>query len=103
MHGFEDFWGPSNKEPNIIEDDLGRFRSQFFISSAFQLEVLGQDNCVLNAPKGQVALYEESLQAGLDLPLHPFVSNILDFYKILPTLIIVNSTQVLIIFIILCN
>ena len=82
--GFGDFWGPSNEESSVTKDNLGRFYFQFFISSAFQLEIFGQDGSVIDALGGRLALYKESLQIDLRLPLPPFISKILDFYRILP-------------------
>ena len=87
----------------IIEADLQRLWSQYSILSAFRLEVPCQEERVSLAPEGQNAMYEETLRADLWLLFHPFASNILDFYRNLPSQITPNSIHMIFIFIILCS
>ena len=42
IRGFEDFFNTRSKESSITRADLRRFRSQYFIPSAFRLKILSR-------------------------------------------------------------
>ena len=56
-----------------------------------------------NPPEGCVVFYDKALWSGLRFSLHPFISNVLDFYRIHSTQITPNAIRMIIIFIIYCQ
>lgn len=50
-----------------------------------------------------MALYEAFFKAGLRLPLHPFILNLLDRYELVPAQLVPNSIRTIVGFLVLCH
>lgn len=53
--------------------------------SQFQVFAPRFDDRVTSYLPGYIILYKEFFYVGLNLPLYPFIRNVLDFYRVLPT------------------
>lgn len=58
---------------------------------------------VVSSQPGRVALYSAFFKAGLRLPLHPFIVNLLDRYRLVPAQLVPNSIRTVVGFIVLCH
>lgn len=69
----------------IREADLERLRIKYPILDEFRMVVPSSNEKVIAPLHASVALYEDAFEAGVRFPLHPFIWDILDFYRVAPT------------------
>ncbi|GFS43262.1 hypothetical protein Acr_00g0084430 [Actinidia rufa] len=74
-----------NKESNVMSQaELDNLRATYSFPSGVQLRIPGDGEIILSARQGEVAFYEAAFLAGLRLPIHPTIREILIHYKICP-------------------
>ncbi|GFY90258.1 hypothetical protein Acr_07g0004550 [Actinidia rufa] len=73
------------KEGNVMtQAELDKLGSTYSFPSGIRLRIPGDGETILSARQGEVAFYEAAFQAGLRLPIHPTIREILVHYKICP-------------------
>lgn len=72
-------------------DDVSRLSSQYSIPVEFEIRIPGEADRANDPGPGQLCLYEESLKAGLRLPLHPFVVGVLRGFHLAPAQLAPNA------------
>ena len=97
---FLDYFSPSTEQSILSNLDLQELKKKYFILEEFQLIASDQDDQITELSEGYIAFYDEALRSGLRFSLHPFFSNILDFYRLHPTQVIPNAIGMIIVFII---
>ncbi|XP_057247101.1 uncharacterized protein LOC104885076 [Beta vulgaris subsp. vulgaris] len=63
----------------------------------------GREDTIFSAPPGHFAVYRLALDAGLRFPLHPFISQLLQYYGIGHNQLAPNSWQNILTFLAVCN
>lgn len=81
---------------------LVNLRAKYGIPVSVRLFIPTPDDRVTSRP-GRVAVYEAFLKAGLRLPLHPFITSLLDRYSLVPVQLIPNSIRTISGFLVLCH
>ena len=66
----------------LTAEDIGRIRGYCFVPVEFDLEVPGPSDRVHCPPVGWLGIYEDSLNAGLRFPIHPFVIRLMTEYNV---------------------
>ncbi len=94
--------GPEEVGSSLSEEELELIRSRFFFQPGFRLETAGPEDRVTQPPPGRIAVYRETLWAGLRFPAHEFVSNLLAEYQLVPAQLAPNSWRTIIGFLSLC-
>ncbi|GFZ16784.1 hypothetical protein Acr_26g0000540 [Actinidia rufa] len=80
------------KEGNVMtQAELDKLGSTYSFPSGIRLRIPGDGETILSARQGEVAFYEAAFQAGLRLPLHPTIREILIHYKICPAQLSPNA------------
>ncbi|GFZ18322.1 hypothetical protein Acr_27g0000610 [Actinidia rufa] len=80
------------KEGNAMSQaELDKFGSTYSFPSGIRLQIPGDGETILSARQGEVAFYEAAFLAGLRLPLHPTIREILIHYKICPAQLSPNA------------
>ena len=74
----------------------------YFIPSDFWIELSDLGERVDHPPVGCLSVYEEALKAGLRFPLHTFVVQLMNVYRLSPAQITPNSWCFVIGFFSLC-
>ncbi|GFZ18565.1 hypothetical protein Acr_27g0003040 [Actinidia rufa] len=80
------------KEGNVMtQAELDKLGSTYSFPSGIRLRIPGDGETILSARQGEVAFYEAAFQAGLRLPIHPTIREILVHYKICPAQLSPNA------------
>ncbi|GFY89100.1 hypothetical protein Acr_06g0010400 [Actinidia rufa] len=80
------------KEGNVMtQAELDKLGSTYSFPSGIRLRIPGDSETILSARQGEVAFYEAAFQAGLRLPIHPTIREILVHYKICPAQLSPNA------------
>ncbi|GFZ10156.1 hypothetical protein Acr_21g0007550 [Actinidia rufa] len=80
------------KEGNVMtQAELDKLGSTYSFPSGIRLRIPGDGETILSARQGEVAFYEATFQAGLRLPIHPTIREILVHYKICPAQLSPNA------------
>ncbi|GFZ04566.1 hypothetical protein Acr_17g0001380 [Actinidia rufa] len=80
------------KEGNVMtQAELDKLGSTYSFPSGIRLRIPGDGETILSARQGEVAFYEAAFLAGLRLPLHPTIREILIHYKICPAQLSPNA------------
>ncbi|GFY91512.1 hypothetical protein Acr_07g0017080 [Actinidia rufa] len=80
------------KEGNVmIQAELDKLGSTYSFPSGIRLRIPGDGETILSVRQGEVAFYEAAFQAGLRLPIHPTIREILVHYKICPAQLSPNA------------
>ncbi|GFY96585.1 hypothetical protein Acr_11g0008910 [Actinidia rufa] len=80
------------KEGNAMSQaELDKLGSTYSFPSGIRLRIPGDGETILSACQGEVAFYEAAFLAGLRLPLHPTIREILIHYKICPAQLSPNA------------
>ncbi|GFZ01033.1 hypothetical protein Acr_14g0006680 [Actinidia rufa] len=80
------------KEGNVMtQAELDKLGSTYSFPSGIRLWIPGDGETILSARQGEVAFYEAAFQAGLRLPIHPTIREILVHYKICPAQLSPNA------------
>ncbi|GFY89048.1 hypothetical protein Acr_06g0009880 [Actinidia rufa] len=80
------------KEGNVMtQAELDKLGSTYSFPSGIRLRIPGDGETILSAHQGEVAFYEAAFQAGLRLPIHPTIREILVHYKICPAQLSPNA------------
>ncbi|GFZ03421.1 hypothetical protein Acr_16g0000450 [Actinidia rufa] len=80
------------KEGNAMSQaELDKLGSTYSFPSGIRLRIPGDGETILSARQGEVAFYEAAFLAGLRLPLHPTIREILIHYKICPAQLSPNA------------
>ncbi|GFY85222.1 hypothetical protein Acr_03g0019960 [Actinidia rufa] len=80
------------KEGNAMSQaELDKLGSTYSFPSRIRLRIPGDGETILSARQGEVAFYEAAFLAGLRLPLHPTIREILIHYKICPAQLSPNA------------
>lgn len=87
----------------ITEADILKIYDKYWFRDTYHLHLLGSEYQITFNPINQLAIYKEDLHADLQFLLHPFILNILDLYKVVPTYLTLNSFCILVFFIILAT
>lgn len=66
----------------MTSEDLELAWLQFRIPSKFVLELAGHSDRIVEPPSGRIGLYKESFQVELRLPLHFFIVELLNLFKL---------------------
>ena len=103
MHDLMDYLGSKTERSILIEKNLITLRDKYDISDEYKMIVLGLECQVFEPSEGCIAFYDESVRSNLRFLLHPFFSNIFDFYRVHPIQITPNAIRMTIVFIIMCN
>ncbi|GFZ07299.1 hypothetical protein Acr_19g0002360 [Actinidia rufa] len=77
---------PSSPPPNSPKMDTSSLTKE-----GIRLRIPGDGETILSARQGEVAFYEATFQAGLRLPIHPTIREILVHYKICPAQLSPNA------------
>ncbi|GFS42899.1 hypothetical protein Acr_00g0082410 [Actinidia rufa] len=82
------------KEGNVMsQSELDKLGSTYSFPPSLRLRIPGDGETILSARQGEVAFYEAAFLAGLRLPIHPTIREILIHYKICPAQLSPNSWQ----------
>lgn len=81
-----------------VEDLCTRYRVPSFI----RLYAPRPEDRVTSDSPDRVALYEVFFSYGLRLPFHPFILNLLDWYRLVPAQLTPNSIRIVCCFVVLC-
>lgn len=87
----------------MIKSKVLWLREQYRFLSHFQVHAPRPNNRVMSGPASHLALYKEFFHADLRLPLHPFILNVLDLFKVISAQLALNSFRPLCSCIILCS
>ncbi|GFZ00652.1 hypothetical protein Acr_14g0002870 [Actinidia rufa] len=80
------------KESNVMSQaELDKLGSTYSFPSGVRLRIPGDGETILSARQGEVAFYEAAFLAGLRLPIHPTIREILIHYKICPVQLSPNA------------
>ncbi|GFS40413.1 hypothetical protein Acr_00g0068400 [Actinidia rufa] len=80
------------KEGNAMSQaELDKLGSTYSFPFGIRLRIPGDGKTILSARQGEVAFYEAAFLAGLRLPLHPTIREILIHYKICPAQLSPNA------------
>ncbi|GFZ14357.1 hypothetical protein Acr_24g0005470 [Actinidia rufa] len=80
------------KEGNVMtQAELDKLGSTYSFPSGIRLRIPGDGETILSARQGEMAFYEAAFLAGLRLPLHPTIREILIHYKICPAQLSPNA------------
>ncbi|GFZ21395.1 hypothetical protein Acr_29g0005570 [Actinidia rufa] len=80
------------KESNVMSQaELDKLGSTYSFPSGVRLRIPGDGKTILSARQGEVAFYEAAFLAGLRLPIHPTIREILIHYKICPAQLSPNA------------
>ncbi|GFS41354.1 hypothetical protein Acr_00g0073890 [Actinidia rufa] len=80
------------KEGNVMtQAELDKLGSTYSFPSGIRLWIPGDGETILSARQGEVGFYEAAFQAGLRLPIHPTIREILVHYKICPAQLSPNA------------
>ncbi|GFZ19530.1 hypothetical protein Acr_28g0002350 [Actinidia rufa] len=80
------------KESNVMSQaELDKLGSTYSFPSGVRLRIPGDGETILSARQGEVAFYEAAFLAGLRLPIHPTIREILIHYKICPAQLSPNA------------
>ncbi|GFS45153.1 hypothetical protein Acr_00g0094480 [Actinidia rufa] len=81
-----------NKESNVMSQaELDNLGATYSFSPGVRLRIPGDGGTILSARQGEVAFYEAAFLAGLRLPIHPTIREILIHYKICPAQLSPNA------------
>ncbi len=94
--------GPEEVGSSLSGEELELICSRFFFQPGFRLETAGPGDRVTQPPPGRIAVYRETLWAGLRFPVHEFVSDLLAEYQLVPAQLAPNSWRTIIGFLSLC-
>lgn len=76
---------PSIETSTMTEAEVLRMCEKYHLLSAFHVHAPRQKDRVNSYPADRMAVYEEFFRAGLRFHFHPFLVNILDFYRVVLT------------------
>ncbi|GFZ18586.1 hypothetical protein Acr_27g0003250 [Actinidia rufa] len=80
------------KEGNVMSQaELDKLGSTYSFPSGVRLRILSDGETILSTRQGEVAFYEAAFLAGLRLPIHPTIREILIHYKICPAQLSPNT------------
>ncbi|GFS45589.1 hypothetical protein Acr_00g0096950 [Actinidia rufa] len=80
------------KEGNVMtQAELDKLGSTYSFPLGIRLRIPGDGETILSARQGEVAFYEAAFQAGLRLPIHPTIREILVHYNICPAQLSPNA------------
>ncbi|GFS36972.1 hypothetical protein Acr_00g0049020 [Actinidia rufa] len=80
------------KESNVMSQaELDKLGSTYSFSSGVRLRIPRDGETILSTRQGEVAFYEAAFLAGLRLPIHPTIREILIHYKICPAQLSPNA------------
>ncbi|GFS33373.1 hypothetical protein Acr_00g0028010 [Actinidia rufa] len=80
------------KEGNVMSQaELDKLGSTYSFPSGVRLRIPGDGETILSARQGEVAFYEAAFLAGLRLPIHSTIREILIHYKICPAQLSPNA------------
>ncbi|GFZ13232.1 hypothetical protein Acr_23g0016170 [Actinidia rufa] len=80
------------KEGNVMSQaELDKLGSTYSFPSGIRLRIPRDGETILSTRQGEVAFYEAAFLAGLRLPLHPTIREILIHYKICPAQLSPNA------------
>lgn len=94
--------GSLGRGSTLSEEELSIIRARFFPESGFELELPEPARGAAEAPAECLAMFEETLLAGLRFPLPEFVVRLLKDYEIVPAQLVPNSWRQIIGFLSLC-
>ncbi|GFY94436.1 hypothetical protein Acr_09g0008820 [Actinidia rufa] len=81
-----------NKESNVMSQaELDNLGATYSFPPGVRLRIPGDGETILSARQGEVAFYEAAFLAGLRLPIHPTIREILIHYKICPAQLFPNA------------
>ncbi|GFZ19882.1 hypothetical protein Acr_28g0005870 [Actinidia rufa] len=81
-----------NKESNVMSQaELDNLGATYSFPPGVRLRIPGDGETILSARQGEVAFYEAAFLAGLRLPVHPTIREILIHYKICPAQLSPNA------------
>ncbi|GFY93781.1 hypothetical protein Acr_09g0002270 [Actinidia rufa] len=81
-----------NKEGNVMSQaELDNLRATYSFPTGVRLRIPGDGEPILSAHQGEVAFYEAAFLAGLRLPIHLTIREILIHYKISPAQLSPNA------------
>ena len=75
----------------MSQAELDKLGSTYSFPSGVRLRIPGDGETILSARQGEVAFYEAAFLAGLRLPIHPTIREILIHYKICPAQLSPNA------------
>ncbi|GFY89326.1 hypothetical protein Acr_06g0012660 [Actinidia rufa] len=80
------------KENNVMSQaELDNLGATYSFPPGVRLRIPGDGETILSARQGEVAFYEAAFLAGLRLPIHPTIREILIHYKICPAQLSPNA------------
>lgn len=80
------------KESNVMSQaELDNLGATYSFPPGVRLRIPGDGEPILSAHQGEVAFYEAAFLAGLRLPIHPTIREILIHYKICPAQLSPNA------------
>ncbi|KAL2524227.1 Uncharacterized protein Adt_09281 [Abeliophyllum distichum] len=91
------------KSPSTYTDNtLKRTINHFFLSKSHYYRAPGSTEYLPTGRPGEVAIYQDSLKAGLRFPLHPFLVEFLCTFNLSPGQLVPNALRMLNYYLLVC-
>ncbi|KAL2469869.1 Uncharacterized protein Adt_38005 [Abeliophyllum distichum] len=91
------------KSPSTYTDNtLKRTINHFFLSETHHYRAPGSTEYLPTGRPGEVAIYQDSLKAGLRFPLHPFLVEFLCTFNLSPGQLVPNALRMLNYYLLVC-
>ena len=94
--------GPMFEESTLIEEELSWLKIKYTIPDEFHLRLPRAEEWVQNYPSNTLGIYEEDLAAGLRLPFHDLIVQVLNRYRVVPAQLAPNFFRLIVGFVVLC-
>lgn len=91
--------GPVQEKSKIRKAELRKLKDKYSVLDNIRMTVPSLDDRILSPRSRCIAFYEDGFDAGVRFLLHPFIKNVLDFYKVTPIQFSPNDFRVIISFI----
>lgn len=87
----------------IREGELERLRVTFHIPTNVEIRVPGADFRASRPPVGWRCCFEDQLKGGLRFPIHPFICEVLNYFRIPLAQVVPNGMRIVVRFMLSCR